>query len=259
MDVAGCHAIVTGAARGLGRCFALELLREGARVLAVDLNAAGLRSLRGEAATLPGTLAVAQADVTDEAAARDLVRQATVELGALDVLINNAGVLRDGVLVARDEDRCDGADGVRGLPLSQWSKVLDVNLTGPFLVTREVAASMIRRGTRGVIVNLSSLARTGNLGQSSYAASKAGLDACTRTWALELAPHGIRVGGVAPGVIDTPILGGIADDALATLRSGIPLGRFGTAEEVWQAVRFVLECEFFTGRTIEVDGGARLG
>lgn len=110
-----------------------------------------------------------------------------------------------------------------------------------------------------MIVNISSLARTGNSGQSSYAAAKAGLDASTRSWARELAGHGIRVGGVAPGVIDTPILENVSGEALEALRSGIPLGRFGTPEEIWQGVRFVLECEFFTGRTIEIDGGSSLG
>jgi 3-oxoacyl-[acyl-carrier protein] reductase len=122
-----------------------------------------------------------------------------------------------------------------------------------------VAATMLeRREPEGVIVNISSLARSGNEGQSVYAASKAGLDAATRTWALELARHHIRVAAIAPGVIDTPILENISDEARAALLAGIPVGRFGTPEEVWLALRFILECSFFTGRVIEVDGGARM-
>ncbi len=253
MNVRDARAIVTGAAQGLGRNFALSLLREGARVLAGDINAAGLRSLKAEAGAPAGSLVLCDLDVASEPSVGACIELAARELGGLDVLINNAGILRDGLLVSHAEG------GARKLPLLQWSKVLEVNLTGKFLMAREAAAHMIAGGVRGVIVNVSSLARAGNVGQSSYAASKAGLDACTRTWALELAPHGIRVGGVAPGVIDTPILAGVSGAALEALLAAIPLGRMGTPSEVWQAVRFILDCEFFTGRMLEVDGGASLG
>src|ERR1700732_102526 len=252
VKISAAQAIVTGAARGLGRTFVLALLREGARVVAGDINAAGLHGLQAEAASLPGHLTVAEVDITAEPAVRELVRQAARALGGLNVLINT-GILRDGVLVARD------AAGVRGLPRSQWSKVIDTNLTGQYLMAREAAAVMLERGTRGVIVNVSSLARAGNPGPSNYAAAKAGLDACTRTWPLDLAPAGIRVAGVAPGVIDTPILDGISTTARAALLAAIPLGRLGAAEEAWQAVSFIRDCEFFTGRTIDVDGGASMG
>jgi 3-oxoacyl-[acyl-carrier protein] reductase len=253
MRLGDARAIVTGAARGLGRHFTLALLRAGARVAAVDINGAGLRALRAEAAAPPGALTVAAADIADEAAVTAFVAQAAADLDGLNLLINNAGVLRDGLLVVRD------GEAVRRLPAALWKKVIDVNLTGQFLMTREVAARMIESGTRGVIVNISSLARAGNPGQSAYAAAKAGLDACTRTWALELAPHGIRVGGVAPGVIDTPILADVSDEAMASLLAAIPLGKLGTPEEVWEAVQLILTCEFLTGRTVEIDGGARMG
>lgn len=253
MKLEETHAIVTGAARGLGRHFALALARSGARVLAGDVNPAGLRSLKAEAAAQGLPLSVATVDISAEEAVTSFVEAAARELGSINVLINNAGVLRDGVLVAR------AADTVRKLPLLQWEQVLDVNLTGQFLMAREVAARMLDTGGPGVVVNISSLARSGNAGQSGYAASKAGLDACTRSWARELAPHGIRVAGVAPGVIDTPIIEGISEEAFQALVASIPLGRIGTPEEVWLAVRFAIECEFFTGRTLEVDGGALMG
>jgi 3-oxoacyl-[acyl-carrier protein] reductase len=254
MNLAGAKAIVTGAAGGLGGHFALELVRAGARVAAGDTNAAGLRKLAGETEGFPGEVFVAKLDITDEGSVSEFVANAVERMGGLDVLINSAGIARDGLLVQAGEEE------TQKLPLAQWRKVVDVNLTGQFLMAREFAAKVVESGTReAVIVNLSSIARAGNPGQSNYAASKAGLDACTRTWALELAKHGIRVGGVAPGVTETGFLEGFSEEALARLRAGIPLGRLGRPEEIWQAVRFIVECDFFTGRTVEVDGGASMG
>jgi 3-oxoacyl-[acyl-carrier protein] reductase len=253
MRIEDARALVTGAASGLGYGFALELARAGAAVAAVDVNADGLRRLAAEAAGVPGRVETLVADIADEAAVKAFVRDASERLGGINVLVNNAAVLLDGVLVTEEEG------WVRRLPAAQWRRVLDVNLSGQFLVAREVAAEMLERGEpEGVIVNLSSLARAGNAGQSAYAASKAGLDAATRTWALELAPRGIRVASIAPGVIQTPILENISEQARAGLLAAIPVGRFGDPREVWLALRFVLECGFFTGRTLEVDGGAQM-
>jgi 3-oxoacyl-[acyl-carrier protein] reductase len=253
MRLEAVRALVTGAASGLGYRFALELARAGARVEAVDIDGDGLRALAAEAAGLPGWVETRVGDVSDEAAVKGFVREASERMEGINVLVNNAAVLLDGLLVAEE-------DGwIRRLPTAQWRKVLDVNLTGQFLVAREVAAGMLeRREAEGVIVNLSSLARTGNAGQSVYGASKAALDSATRTWALELAPHGIRVASIAPGVIRTPILENISDEARDALLAAIPLGRFGDPGEVWLALRFILECGFFTGRVIEVDGGAQM-
>ena len=255
MHLKDVHAVITGAAGGLGSHFALELARQGARVAAGDANAAKLRSLRAEARAQgiePPFVTVL--DVTEEASVREFMDQAEAELGRVNVLINSAGILRDGLLV-----QPAGAEA-RSLTLAQWRKVLDVNLTGPFLMTREVAVRMIAADVQeGVIVNLSSVARAGNPGQSNYAASKAGLDAATRTWALELAPYRIRVGGVAPGVARTSFLGGISEQALGDLVESTPLRRMAEPAEIWQAVKFVIECGFFTGRILEVDGGASMG
>src|SRR5438046_4956527 len=129
---------------------------------------------------------------------------------------------------------------------------MDVNLTGPYLVTREVVSDVVTKGPKPtVVINISSISHDGNPGQSNYSASKAGLDACTRTWALELADKGVRVGSVAPGVVDTPMLKHISDEAMKSLRAGIPAGRIGTPEEIWLAVKFIIECDFFTGRVIQ--------
>jgi 3-oxoacyl-[acyl-carrier protein] reductase len=256
MKLSDVRAIVTGAAGGLGGCFALELLRAGARVAAGDTNAAGLRQLASEAEDLPGELFVGRLDITDEASVSELMASAAEKFGGFNALVNSAGIARDGLLVQPGE----GGEETRKLPLTQWRKVVDVNLTGQFLMAREFASRVVESGTRdAVIVNLSSIARAGNPGQSNYSASKSGLDACTRTWALELAQYGIRVGGVAPGVTETGFLEGFSEEALTRLKAGIPLGRLGRPEEIWQAVKFILECDFFTGRTVEVDGGASMG
>lgn len=255
MKLSEIKAIVTGGAGGLGGAFALELAREGAQVTAGDTNAAGLRKLVADAEGMPGQIFVGKLDITDEESVSGFMATAAERMEGMNVLINSAGIARDGLLVSRGED-----GELKKLPLAQWRKVVDVNLTGQFLMAREFAAQVIQSGVpEAVIVNLSSIARAGNPGQSNYSASKAGLDACTRTWALELARHGIRVGGVAPGVTETGFLEGFSDEALARLRAGIPLGRLGRPEEIWRAVRFILEDEFFTGRTVEIDGGAAMG
>lgn len=259
MKLSDAKAIVTGAAGGLGGAFALELAREGALVAAGDTNAAGLRKLSADAEGMPGQIFVAKLDITDEESVSGFIATAAERMDGLNALVNSAGIARDGLLLSQGED-----GELKKLPLAQWRKVMDVNLTGQFLMAREFAAHVVQAGggraaADAVIVNLSSIARAGNPGQSNYAASKAGLDACTRTWALELARHGIRVGGVAPGVTETGFLEGFSEEALARLRSGIPLGRLGRPEDIWRAVRFVLEDDFFTGRTVEVDGGAAMG
>ncbi|MGH7058534.1 MAG: SDR family oxidoreductase, partial [Acetobacteraceae bacterium] len=144
------------------------------------------------------------------------------------------------------------------MSLAQWQAVIDVNLTGVFLCAREAAERMIRLGNGGVIVNISSISRSGNVGQSNYAASKAGVIALTVTWSKELARHGIRVGAVAPGFIRTPMVAAMKPEALAKVTAPVPLGRLGEPEEVVGAVDFICRNDFFTGRCLEVDGGLRL-
>lgn len=249
MQIGDVRAVVTGAASGIGRCLALELVRGGAAVFAGDMNEAGLRTLEQEAAGLAGTLAVARVDISLEPSVRTFVEEAGQKLGGINVLVNNAAVLVDGLLVKND------GKWTRKLPLAQWRRVVDTNLTGSFLTAREAGAAMLESGAPGLIVNLSSVFRWGNEGQTAYAASKGGLDAVTRTWAMELAPYSIRVAGIAPGLIDTPILDNIAADARASLEQRIPAGRIGRPEEIWLALKFIIECEYFNGSILEVDGG----
>ncbi|MGJ5178587.1 SDR family NAD(P)-dependent oxidoreductase [Bradyrhizobium oligotrophicum] len=251
MKLSDVRAIVTGAASGVGRQFAAQLAQSGASLVAMDVDAEGLRSLAREAQGASGRLLTAQADVTREDEVKAAVEDALARLDGLDTLVNCAGILRDGLLVAPEEE------WVRKLPTAQWKAVIDTNLTGPYLMAREVAAAMLRRRTRpGLIVNVSSVTSKGNPGQSNYSASKAGLDALTRTWALELAPHGIRVAGIAPGLTDTPMLAAMSPEQRERLLAQVPLARVGTTEEIWLALEFIIRCDYFTARVIDIDGGA---
>jgi 3-oxoacyl-[acyl-carrier protein] reductase len=246
-------AIVTGAGSGMGRCFAVELARGGGAVVAADVNAAGLAGTVEAASGLPGRLVALEADVSNEASVTNLIAAARERLGGLNVLVNNAGIFRDGLLVRVDRD----SGKVKGtMSLDDWNKVLAVDLTGPFLCTREFSKACVDHGVRdAVVVNISSVSRHGNLGQSNYSAAKAGLVADTKLWAGELARYGIRVGAIAPGFIQTPILDGMKPEMLEKMLSSVPLRRAGTTEEIWAGLRFIIECGYFTGRCIDIDGG----
>jgi 3-oxoacyl-[acyl-carrier protein] reductase len=245
MNLSDLKVIVTGAARGMGAHFARRLHESGARVAAGDLDEAGL-------AELPQGIERGKLDVSREEDCAAFVAWAAERLGGLNALVNNAGIIRDGLLVKRDRS---SGEVVR-LCKPDWDAVLAVNLTGAALMLRETAARMIASETRpGVIVNLSSVARHGNRGQSAYVAAKAALAANSLTWARELAAYGIRVGAVAPGMIETPMTQGMNQKARAALVAAVPVGRIGTPEDIFIAVKFVIECDYFNGRTVDVDGG----
>ena len=251
MQLEQVRAIVTGAASGLGRCFATELARHGASVAAVDVNTRGLNELKAETKDLQGEVLTTQLDVVNESAVVLFMNKTTEKFGGVNVLINNAAILRDGPLAKKE------GGWTRKLPTAVWKQVLEVNLTAPYFLAREMVATALQRQQQNtLIVNISSLSRAGNPHQSNYSASKAGLDACTRTWALELAQFGIRVAGIAPGLVDTPMLGQLNEETRNSLITSIPLQRIGTPFEMWLALRFIIECDYFTGRVIEVDGGS---
>ena len=237
--------IVTGAGSGMGAHFARRLREAGAQVAAGDVNEGGL-------AELPAGIHRRRLDVTDEKDCEAFVGWAHQAMGGLNGLINNAGILRDGLLVKKDRE----TGLVKKLSFADWSAVIAVNLTGATLMVRELAAKMAETGERpGVIVNMSSLARYGNRGQSNYVSAKAALAANTVTWAREFAPLAIRVGAIAPGMIETPMTQGMNQKARDALVANIPVGRIGLPEDIWLAVKFIVECDYFNGRTIDVDGG----
>lgn len=175
------------------------------------------------------------------------------DFGKLDGLVNNAGILRDGMLIK-------AKDGVveKRMSLEQWQSVIDVNLTGVFLCGREAATKMIETGVKGCIINIASISRAGNMGQTNYSAAKAGVSSMTVTWAKELARYGIRSMAIAPGFIATEMTGSMRPEALDMMTKQIPLRRMGQPEEIAHTVAYILENDYVSGRVIEVDGGLRV-
>jgi len=251
MELSTFKIIVTGGAQGMGAHFAKRLVEAGAQVAVGDVKEDGLAALAASV-TGPGKLHVRKLNVSDEAEVVAFVDWAHGAMGGLNGLINNAGILRDGLLVKKDRE----TGAITKMSRDQWNAVIDVNLTGATMIAREVIAKMMETNTRpGVIVNMSSIARYGNRGQSNYSAAKAALAANTLTWAREFGAYGIRVGAIAPGMIETPMTQGMNQKARDALVEKVPAGRVGLPEDIWQGVRFVLECDYFTGRTIDIDGG----
>ncbi len=217
----------------------------GSGLQETDVDEAGL-------ADLPPGIERCRTDVSNPAECAQLVAFAREKLGGLNALINNAGIIRDQLVVKRDKETGE----LRKFSLEDWDAVLGVNLSGAFYMVREFAADLVEHDTKpGVIVNMSSVARHGNRGQSNYVSTKAALAANTVTWAREFARHGIRVGAIAPGMVETPMTRGMNQKARDRMVANIPVGRIGEPEDLWLAVKFVLECDYFNGTTIDVHGG----
>ena len=175
------------------------------------------------------------------------------DFGGIDVLVNNAGIVKDSLLIKVKDGQVTGR-----MTLDQWRAVIDINLTGVFLCGREAAERMVKRGQGGVIINISSVSRHGNPGQSNYTATKAGVAAMAEVWAKELARYGIRTGSIAPGYTRTDILAAMRPEILDKLTAQVPLRRLGEASEIAHAAIFIVENDFFTGRCVDVDGGMRI-
>jgi 3-oxoacyl-[acyl-carrier protein] reductase len=253
MDIRKKTAVVTGAGRGIGRAISLQLARRGADVALFDLNTDDLEQTRGLCAAESVQARGYRVNVADEGEVTTAMKRVADDFGRLDGLVNNAGIVRDGLLVKVKDGAVVGRMG-----MDQWNAVIGVNLSGVFLCAREAAAHMVEFGNGGVIVNISSISRVGNAGQSNYSAAKAGVESMGVVWAKELARYGIRVGSVAPGFTHTEILSSMRPEVLDKLTAPVPLKRLGQPEEIAHAVMFIFENDFFTGRCIDVDGGLRL-
>ncbi|GAB2895167.1 SDR family oxidoreductase [Microbulbifer echini] len=253
MQIAGSTVAITGAGQGLGRAMAEYLAERGARLALIDVNEDGLKESLASCEKHGAEARSYVINVANEEAVDKGFLQIAEDFGGLQVLINNAGIMRDGLLL-----KCKEGKVTDRMSLAQWQSVIDVNLTGVFLCGRAAAGIMAESGKGGVLINISSLSREGNVGQTNYSASKAGVAAMTVAWARELARYGVRVAAIAPGFIGTDMVAQMRPEILESLVKQVPLRRLGEQDEIASTVAFILENDFISGRVIDVDGGARI-
>jgi 3-oxoacyl-[acyl-carrier protein] reductase len=245
--------VITGAGRGIGRALAVRFATQGAHIALLDMNATDLVAATQQCTALGVRAKAYTVDVSREADIAAALEAVVTDFGSLDVIINNAGIVKDALLI-----KVKDGEVVGKMSLEQWRAVIDVNLTGVFLCAREAAERMIKLAKGGVIINISSISRYGNAGQSNYSAAKSGVASMTVVWAKELARYGIRVGSIAPGFTHTDILASMKPEVLEKVIAPVPLKRLGQPDEIAHAAQFIIENDFFTGRCLDLDGGLRL-
>ena len=239
----GKVAVITGASRGIGRSIALALASKGAKIVAVDLDLAATESVVAELKSLGAEAVAVEGNVTKAADAEKMIDTAVESFGRVDILVNNAGIARDQLLMR--------------MKRSDWDLVLEVNLTGAFTCTQAVLRPMMRQRSGRIISISSVVGQMGNAGQANYAASKAGLIGFSRAIAREVASRNVTVNVVAPGLIDTDMTRALPESVQRDWLSKVPLGRFGTPEDVAAAVAFLAsdEAAYITGQVLAVNGG----
>jgi 3-oxoacyl-[acyl-carrier protein] reductase len=247
INLDGKKALVTGASRGIGKAIAIRLATEGVSV-GVNYNASEQEAAKvvDEIQSLGGKAIILKGSVADSLEVQSLIQAAEDKLGGLDILVNNAGITKDNLIMR--------------LPEEDWDQVIDTNLKGAFLCTKAALRSMVRQRS-GRIINMSSVvAITGNVGQSNYTAAKAGLIGFTKTVAKEVASRGITVNAIAPGFIETQMVDAISSQLQQKILERIPLGYFGTPEDVAGVVAFLAseDARYVTGQVIGIDGGLSL-
>ncbi len=246
-DLQGRIALITGAAQGIGRAIAEELAAAGATLALADMNEAKLNETAAELEKSGATAAAFMMNVSSEESIEAGAKAVLEKFGKVEILINNAGITRDNLML-----RMKRAD---------WDSVIGINLTGAFLLTQALLSPMLKNRW-GRIVNIASVVgRAGQAGQVNYAASKAGLIGLTRSLAREVASRGITVNAVAPGYIETPMTAVLSEELTRAMVATIPLGRRGTAKDVAQAVKFLASdaASYITGHVLDVNGGMFMG
>jgi 3-oxoacyl-[acyl-carrier protein] reductase len=246
-DLEGRIALVTGASQGIGRACALELARAGATVVLAARNQAKLADVAEEIASSGGQAAAFALDVSSEESIKEGAKAVLAQFGKVEVLVNNAGITRDGLMMA--------------MKRPDWDDVLATNLTGAFLLTQALLRPMLKNRWGRIVYISSVVGRTGQAGQVNYAASKAGLIGLTRSLAREVASRGITVNAVAPGYIETPMTAVLDEKQRTAMMAAIPLGRPGTDAEIAQSVRFLASdaAAYITGHVLDVNGGMFMG
>lgn len=253
MQIENAVITITGGAGGLGLAMAEKLVLSKAKIALIDHNEVALDQAIQKLGGIEGQAKSYACDITNESSVESLFESIIADFGKIDALINNAGIIRDGLLIKKSEGVIS-----QKMQLSDWQDVLNVNLTGVFLCGREAAAAMATYGEGGCIINISSISAQGNMGQTNYSATKAGVNAMTVTWSKELSRYGIRTVSIAPGFVRTPLLEDMKQSALAKLESMVPVGRLCNSEEIAQTVKFALENDYLNGCVLEVDGGLRI-
>lgn len=246
MRLDGKVAIITGAARGIGRITAERFAQVGALVVCVDLEEKLVKEVANGIIADGGKAIGVAANVADRTSVEKMVGAALNEFGRIDILINNAGILRDNRLNKMSE--------------ADFDSVVEVNLKGVFNCTQTVVDHMIENGGGSIISTSSVVAANGNFGQTNYVASKAGVEGMTKVWAREFGRKGIRVNAVAPGFIETRMTEGIPEKVVDKLMEKVPMGRFGKPEEIANAFLWLAsdESSYVTGHVLAVDGGTVL-
>jgi len=253
MDLKDKVVVITGGAQGLGLAMAKVFAAKGAKLALLDINADNLEQAKTALAPTGVEVATFVTNVANEESVETTFAAIVEQFGAINGLINNAGITRDGLML-----KVKDGELVDKMSLAQWQMVIDVNLTGVFLCGREAAAQMIKTGSEGVIINISSISMAGNFGQTNYSAAKAGVAAMAVTWAKELARYNIRAGAIAPGFVGTEMVMAMKPDALEKMAAGIPLKRLGQPEEIAAMALTIFENDYISGRVFEVDGGLRI-
>jgi 3-oxoacyl-[acyl-carrier protein] reductase len=253
MDLEGKIIVITGAAQELGQKTAQIIVSHGAKLALVDLDHVKLQETAQLCSTAGGKVKDYPADVTDESAIVALFNKVHKDFGSIDGVINNAGVTSDGLLVKVQNGKVQ-----KKMSIDEVHKVIAFDLHGVFLCGREAAVHMIEGGRGGVIINISSISRAGNVGQTNYSTAKAGVAAMTVAWVKELARYKICAAGIAPRFCNTRMVAKIPRKILDRIISTIPLRRLAEPEEIGRTALFILQNDYCADRILELDGGLRL-
>jgi len=245
MNIAEAKILITGGGRGIGRFIALGLLEKAAKIIVIDNNKQLINAL-----PIHPSLIAFECDITDSVAVEKVVSEIFEKHDGINVCINNAGIIHSEPLVNLL------SKGDKKHSIDNWSKVINLNLNAVFYVTSNVVEQMILKKQKGVVINISSISAQGNVGQSAYASTKAAVEALAKTWSKELGMFNIRAVSIAPGFFDTQSTReSLNDHMLLKWQKAIPLGKLGELEQLLSAVEFIIQNDYFNGKTLSVDGG----